>query len=157
VEFLERNHSETIRQAEMAIALNPHVAHLVGFAGYLIALSGDYDTGCAVIDEMETLNPHQPGWIRMPAIFRAVDQDEYETAWREARRIRFAQLAWDPLLRAATAALAEKSAEAASAYREFADLYPEVADDPEPYLRAFIHDGGHVEKILDGLVTARKI
>lgn len=155
VEFLEGKHSEVLRQAKMAIALNPNVAHLVGFAGFLIALSGDFETGCAVIDEMEDLNPFQPGWMRMPAIVRALARHDYQRALQEARRFRFAQLAWDPLLRAASAALADCTSEASSASRTLAELYPEVAENPESYVRAFIHDDMQVAIILKGLESAR--
>jgi len=155
VRFLEGNHPEVIRQAEMAIALNPNVAHLVGFAGFLIGFSGDFATGCSIIDEMEVLNPHQPGWMRMVSIVQSLDRGDYETALEEANRMRFAQLAWDPLLHAAAAGLAGRSSEAASAYRELAELYPEVADNPEPYIRAYVHFDTQVEIILEGLETAQ--
>jgi TolB-like protein len=156
VEFLEANHSEVLRQAKMAIALNPNVAHLVGFAGFLIALSGDFETGCAAIDEMEILNPHQPGWMRMPAIVRALGDQDHQTALEEARRFRFAQLAWDPLLHAAAASLAGRADEAAAASQELAQLFPEVADSPESYVRAYIHDDEQVRIILKGLRGAHK-
>jgi TolB-like protein len=156
VEFLEGNHSEALRQAKMAIALNPNVAHLVGFAGFLIALSGDFDTGCAVIQEMHVFNPHQPGWMRMPAIVMALARGDFETALEEARRFRFAQLAWDALLRAAAAALAGRTPEASSASRELAELFPEIAENPEPYVRAYIHDHAQVAMILQGLAVAKK-
>lgn len=156
VRFLEGNHREVIRQAEMAIALNPNVAHLVGFAGFLIGFSGDFETGCSIINEMEVLNPHQPGWMRMAPIVRSLDRGEFEIARQEANRMRFAQLAWDPLLRAASAALAERPAEAVSAHRQLEELYPEVSADPEPYIRAYVHFDDQVATILDGLQEAKK-
>lgn len=157
VRFLEGNHTEVVRQAEMAIALNPNVAHLVAFAGFLIGFSGDFETGCSIIDEMEVLNPHQPGWMRMVAIVRQLDHGEYEAALKEANRMRFAQLAWDPLLRAASAALAGRTLEAASAHRELAELYPEVSDNPEAYIRAYVHFDSQVATILEGLRMAREL
>lgn len=155
VRFLEGNHPEVIRQAEMAIALNPNVAHLVGFAGFLIGFSGDFETGCSIINEMEVLNPHQPGWMRMVPIVRSLDRGEFEVALQEANRMRFAQLAWDPLLRAASAALAGRPEEAVSAQRQLAELYPEVSADPEPYIRAYVHFDAQVATILDGLQEAK--
>jgi tetratricopeptide (TPR) repeat protein len=156
VEFLEGHHGEVLRQAKMAIALNPNVAHLVGFAGFLIALSGDFETGCTVIDEMEVLNPHQPGWMRMPAIVSALAREDSQAALEEARRFRFPQLAWDPLLHAAAAALAGRATEAVSAFRQLAELFPEVVDEPEAYVRAYIHDDAQVAIILEGLEAAKK-
>jgi TolB-like protein len=156
VEFLEGNHGKVLSQAKMAIALNPNVAHLVGFAGFLIALAGDFETGCSVIDEMEVLNPHQPGWMRMPAIVSSLASGDCQTALQEARRFRFPQLAWDPLLHAAAAALADRGSEAASASRQLAKLFPEVVDDPEAYVRAYIHDDAQVAIILKGLEAAKK-
>jgi adenylate cyclase len=156
VRFLEGNHAEVLRQAKMAIALNPNVAHLVGYAAFLIAFAGDYETGCNVIDEMEVLNPHQPGWMRMPSIVRALDRAEFDVALEEAHRIRFAQLAWDPLLRSAAAALAIRQSEAKAAYQELTEIYPEVTDNPEPYIRAYVHDDSQVGIILEGLEAAKK-
>jgi TolB-like protein len=120
VQFLDGNHTEVLRQAKMAIALNPNVAHLVGFAGFLIALSGDLETGCTVIDEMETLNPHQPGWMLLPTIVRSLASAEYE------------------------------------AYRELAELFPEVAENPARYVGAYLHEDRHVQIILEGLEAAQK-
>ena len=64
-------------------------------------------------------------------LLRCLDLEDYGRACREAALFTTPSIAWDPLLRAATAALAGKDKVAAVAHREFTEMFPEVAEDPE--------------------------
>ena len=56
-----------------------------------------------------------------------------------------------PRVRCATAAGCPL---ARSAHRELIELFPEVAEAPEPYLRGYVHFDRHVELLLTGLDRA---
>lgn len=103
------------------------------------------------------LIPFTPGWIRLVPLLRCLDLEDYGRACREAALFTTPSIAWDPLLRAATAALAGKDKLAAVAHREFTEMFPEVAEDPEPYIRGFVHADRHVEKLLEGLEMAAEL
>ena len=90
-------------------------------------------------------------------LLRCLDLEDYGRACREAALFTTPSIAWDPLLRAATAALAGKDKVAAVAHREFTEMFPEVAEDPEPYIRGFVHADRHVEKLLEGLEMAAEL
>jgi adenylate cyclase len=155
IHFVGGELAAAVREAEKTIELNPNSSYLVGFSGFLIGLSGDLERGREIIENVEVFNPHQPGWLRLVALLCHLERGEHEEALHEARRFRTPRLAWDPLLRAATAGLAGKETVAASAYREYADLFPEVAADPVTYIRRFVRADDFVNVLLEGLANAK--
>jgi hypothetical protein len=106
--------------------------------------------------EMEIRNPSHPGWLHLLPLIDHLEQRDYDLALQEARKFRSPGLAWDPLLRASIAALAAKERLAAGAYRELADLFPEVEEDPSTYIGKYLHFDRHREPILSGLAQARR-
>jgi len=154
VHFMSGEDSAAVREAETTIELNPNSAFLVGFAGFLIGLSGELERGRAILDGVEALNPHEPGWLRLVAVLDHLRKAEYPEALHEARQFRTPQMAWDPLLRTATAALAGEDGFAAACHRELAEIFPEVAADPTEYIRKFVRYDDLFEKILEGLGEA---
>jgi hypothetical protein len=48
--------------AERTIALNPMDGGTIAFMGVLIAYSGDWEHGCAMVERARQLNPRHPGW-----------------------------------------------------------------------------------------------
>jgi len=154
VHFLNYDHEEAIREAEKAIELNPNNSYRVAVSGWYIGVSGELDRGREIIQEVEALNPHQPAWLNFVSLLCDLRDGEYKQAWHAARRMGIPALAWDPLLRAATAALASEDRIAAARYRELIDLFPEAAADPATYVRKYVHNEDLVETILDGLNKA---
>jgi TolB-like protein/Tfp pilus assembly protein PilF len=154
VHFLNHDHEGAVREAEKAIALNPNNAYRVAVSGWYIGLSGDLDRGREIIEEVEVLNPHQPAWLILISLLCHLRDGDYKQAWHEARRMGIPALAWDPLLRAATAALAGEDRIAAARYRELVDLFPEVASDPATYIRKYVHYEDLVDKLLEGVDKA---
>jgi TolB-like protein len=156
VHFMSGEHSAAIREAETTIELNPNSAFMVGFAGMIIGLSGELERGRAVVDGVDALNPHEPGWLRLVVLLDHLSKTEYQEALHEARQFRTPQMAWDPLLRAATAALAGENSLAASCQRELVDIFPEVAANPAEYIKQYVRYDDLVEKVLEGLVKAAR-
>lgn len=154
VHFAIGEYETARREAEAAIELNPNRAYQVAASAFWLGLSGDRGHARSIIDDIEKLNPHQPGWLRLVAFLDHLDRDEYAEAEHEALRFRSPQLAWDPLLRAAAAGLQDKERPAASAWRELSELFPEVGSDPASYIRAYVRADTHVNTLLKGIEKA---
>ena len=118
-------------------------------------MAGELERGAGLIDNAKGRNPNQAGWLQLVPVLLYLERGEYAEALRRARRFRTPALAWGPLLCAATAALAGEDGFAASSYREFADLFPEVEVDPGEYMKAFVHSEDHFQTLLGGLERAR--
>jgi len=52
--------------AERAMALNPRNSHPRAYLGLLIAFSGEWDRGLALVQRAMALNPHLPDWVYLP-------------------------------------------------------------------------------------------
>ena len=76
---------------------------------------------------------------------------EYEAAFREARRFRISNMAWDPLLRAASAGYLDNRPAMVKAYRELTEQFPDVASDPTETIRKYFHFDQWVDAMLKGL------
>ena len=48
--------------AKRTLELNPMAGSTVAWMGHLIACSGDWDEGCALVESSMKLNPNHPGW-----------------------------------------------------------------------------------------------
>ena len=72
--------------AERAVALNPMDGCAVASIGALIAYSGDWERGCALVERVVALNPHHPGWYWFPVYMNAYRKGDYRGAldcrWR---------------------------------------------------------------------------
>jgi adenylate cyclase len=154
VHFLNHDHEEAVREAEKAIELNPNSAYRVAVSGWYIGVSGDLDRGREIIERVESLNPHLPPWLTFISLLCHLRDGDYRQAWNDARRMGIPALAWDTLLRAATAALADEDRIAAVRYRELVDLFPEVAADPRAHIGVYVHNENLVDKLLEGLDKA---
>ena len=73
--------------AEHAIALNRMAGATNALLGLLIAFSGDWDRGCAIVDYASELNPHHPSWYSFAAFFKSYYEGEYRAAVDAAFRI----------------------------------------------------------------------
>lgn len=52
--------------AEQAITLNPMDGAMLANVGTMLAYSGDWERGCALIEKAMQLNPRHPGWYWFP-------------------------------------------------------------------------------------------
>ncbi|MGA8313121.1 MAG: protein kinase, partial [Terriglobales bacterium] len=66
--------------AERAIDLNPMDGFTLAYLGFLIAYSGDWERGCALVEQARQLNPHHPGWYWFPSVFNAYRKRDYRGA-----------------------------------------------------------------------------
>jgi TolB-like protein/Flp pilus assembly protein TadD len=73
--------------AERTIALNRMDGSTSAFMGVLMAASGDWEEGCALVESAMQLNPRHPGWYRITAFARAYNKGEYRAALEAVHKI----------------------------------------------------------------------
>ncbi len=73
--------------AEHAIALNHMAGATNALLGLLIACSGDWERGCAIVKYASELNPHHPSWYSFADFFSAYNKGEYRAARDAAFKI----------------------------------------------------------------------
>ncbi len=83
--------------AERAIALNPRNTLTVSILGMLMAYSGEWDRGLALVRRMMDLNPNHPGWLHTVDYFNHYRKGEFEQALAAAKRVNMPELVWNHL------------------------------------------------------------
>ncbi len=73
--------------AEQAISLNPLDGAKLAQLGGLLAYSGDWERGCALVERAIQLNPRHPGWYWFPLVYNAYRKGDYRGAVNIALRI----------------------------------------------------------------------
>ncbi len=139
--------------AEKALALNPmdgcNIAHL----GSFIAYAGEWERGCALVENALQLNPNHPGWFWFPLFFNAYRKRDYSGALNYALKINLPGFhSTHAVLAAAYGQLGQRE-EAAKAVQELLKLRPDFAMIARPGL-AMRHDPELVEHMIDGLRKA---
>jgi TolB-like protein len=85
--YQRRNRADLLAAAARVIELNPNLAYPVGFAGYCMALVGEWNEGLALVDKALRLNPYNPGWLLKPRYADHLRSAEYEEALEIARKL----------------------------------------------------------------------
>ncbi|HXJ94743.1 MAG TPA: protein kinase, partial [Terriglobia bacterium] len=111
--------------AERTVALNRADGALHAFIGMLIALAGDWDRGCAVVDAAIQLNPHHPGWYWLTSVFNTYRKRDYRASAGAALRINMPGYFWGPATSAA--ALGQLGEHAQKALKELLVIRPDFA------------------------------
>ncbi len=125
VHFFRNERELFLSEVQIALALNPNAAAIIGFLGWLLALYGEWERGLAILGKGLKLNPHYPGWFHMAPFFHYYLQEKYEAAYQEALAFQMPQLFWDPLLRAASLGRLGRQEEGARALAELLHLRPD--------------------------------
>jgi TolB-like protein len=139
--------------AERAIALNPMDGCAVASIGGLMAYSGDWERGCALVQRVVALNPHHPGWYWFPVYMNAYRKGDYRGALEVALRIDIPG-SYDThvALAAAHGQLGEREAGGKS-IRDLLALAPGFALSARADLGKWLHPE-LVEHLIDGLRKA---
>ena len=139
--------------AHRAIELNPMDGFTIGYMGFLISYSGDWERGCALMEQARNLNPNHPGWYWFPPFFNAYRKGDYRAALEFALKVNMPGFWRNELALAATYGQLGERELARNAARDLLAARPgfdavakgECAKWWEPDL---------VEQILDGLRKA---
>jgi non-specific serine/threonine protein kinase len=100
--FFARDYTAFRDAAERAIALNPRNSHTRAYLGLLIAFSGEWDRGLALVQRAMALNPHFPDWCYLPYFYNYYRKSEYETALQVLKKINMPEDPWPQMGIAAT-------------------------------------------------------
>jgi tetratricopeptide (TPR) repeat protein len=76
------------------MALNPRNSHTRAYLGLLIAFSGEWERGLALVQRAMALNPHFPDWCYLPYFYNHYRKGEYETALQVVKRINMPEDPW---------------------------------------------------------------
>ena len=80
VRFFRKEFQAFRTAAEQALALNPMDGGTVALMGRLMAYTGDWKRGCAMVERAAELNPRHPGWYWFPLFYNAYRQGDFTTA-----------------------------------------------------------------------------
>ncbi len=153
VQFYRREFQAARAAAERAIALNPMDGCSIAHMGALIAYTGDWDKGCALVEGALELNPHHPGWFWFTLVYNAYRKGDYRGSLDLELKINMPGFfGTHMVLAAAYGQLGELDA-ANQAVRELLALQPNAAAIAFPGL-ALRLDAELVEHYMDGLRKA---
>jgi serine/threonine protein kinase len=92
--FFARDYTAFGDAAERAMALNPRNSHTRAYLGLLIAFSGEWDRGLALVQRAMALNPHLPDWVYLPYFYNHYRKGEYQTALQVLKKINMPEDPW---------------------------------------------------------------
>jgi adenylate cyclase len=154
VYFYRRDLENTVVNMEKLVRLNPNNAWYLGFAGWALAYTGQWDRGRQMIEKAATLNPYQPTWLLYPLIFDHYRKGEYELALAMAQKLDLPDFFWTPLSFAMIYAQLGRLDEARAALYEALAQQPDFAQRPRHYIGAYVFPEEVVEQMMDGLRKA---
>lgn len=152
--FFRGNVEAALAVGERALAINPNDTELSGEYGFRLALSGQWQRGCALISETVRRNPEPIGYFQTAlAICSYIDQD-YSGAERWAR---MADLRENPIYHLILIAILGQQAKLAEAQAErdwLAKHAPAFLADIRKEVAMRVHRPQDQEQICDGLRKA---
>jgi len=92
--FFAKDYTAFRDAAERAMALNPRNSHTRAYLGLLIAFSGEWDRGLALVQRAMALNPHLPDWCYLPYFYNHYRQGEYQAALEVVKKINMPEDPW---------------------------------------------------------------
>jgi len=126
-----------------------NIAHL----GALISYAGEWERGCALVEQALQLNPNHPGWYWFALCFNAYRKHDYSDALNFALKINLPDLFSTHMALAAAYGQLGQRDEAGKAVQELLKLKPKIATIVRPVLLTR-YDPEFVEHLIDGLRKA---
>lgn len=157
IHLLSREHEDAIAEAEFSIKINPNAAFEVAWAAWIIGLGGEVERGMQLIDDMERLNPHQPGWLRGVAYIYHQERGEFQQCLHEARRIGMQDHPIGPLMQASAAGHLGNIAVARAALQSLAEHFPESFASPADTLSIWFHPEQWLTTLTAGIDKAKRL
>ena len=139
--------------AERALLQNPADGALNAYLGMLIAFSGDWERGCAVVDRALRLNPHHPGWYWVPAAVNAYRKRDYQASVQASRTINMPGYIWGPFTSAASYGQLGEHDAARQALKELLEIRPDFVEVAGAEIGKWL-DSELVEHLVEGLSKA---
>ena len=139
--------------AEKAIALNPMDGCNLAQLGAYLAYAGEWDRGCALVEQALRLNPNHPGWYWFAPFFNAYRNRDYRGALNFALKINLPGLHSTHMALAAAYGQLGMPDEAGKALQELLKLRPDMATIARPALQIRF-EPEFAEHLIDGLRKA---
>jgi adenylate cyclase len=152
--FQRRDLENYLAAVDKVVRLNPNDAYYLGYAGWAIAFSGQWERGRALIEKAIKLSPYYPGWWHYPLVIEHYHKGEYELAIAEAQKLDLPDFFWTPMMYAAIYAETGRIADAQAQLAEALRQNPDLAVRPRQYLGNYIFPDEVIERIMDGLIKA---
>ena len=151
--FFRREMQAFRSAAQRAIELNPMDGFTIAYMGFLISFSGDWERGCALMEQARSLNPNHPGWYWFPPFFNAYRKGDYRAALEFALKVNMPGFWRNELALAATYGQLGELELARNAAQELLAARPDFATVAREECRKW-WDPDLVEQIIDGLRKA---
>jgi Tfp pilus assembly protein PilF len=151
--FFRRETQAFRSAAQRAIELNPMDGFTIGYMGFLISYSGDWERGCALMEKARNLNPNHPGWYWFPPFFDAYRKRDYRTALELALKVNMPGFWRNELALAATYGQLGELELAHNAAQELLAAWPNFDQVAQEECRKW-WEPDLVEQIIDGLRKA---
>jgi TolB-like protein/Flp pilus assembly protein TadD len=139
--------------AERAIALNKMDASTTAYLGILLAYSGDWDRGLAIVRRAMELNPHHPGWYHFPIAYSYYRQSDYRSALENALKINMPGYVWFHVLLAAIYGQLGDEKRAAVSLRALGEVMPDFGQIARQQCSRWLDDE-LADHVLEGLRKA---
>ena len=139
--------------AERSLSLNPMDGSAIAYLGMLIATTGEWDRGCAMVESAMKLNPNCPGWFQIAIWANAYRQGKYEEALEALARVNLHGYFHAQAARAATLGKLGRKEEAQKALQELLALRPDFAAVARQEYAKW-YEAEHIEQMIDGLRKA---
>jgi TolB-like protein/Tfp pilus assembly protein PilF len=152
--FFQKDFPAFRSAAERAIELNRMDASVAAFIGNLIAYSGDWERGVAVVESAMQLNPRHPGWYWFVSFNNAYRQHDYRGALGFALKFNQPGNFYTHAVIAQTYGQLGMREEARKALQELLALRPDFAKTAREEYGRWFHDLAFIEHQLDGLRKA---
>jgi len=152
--FQRRDLENYLAAVDKTVGLNPNDAYYLGYAGWAIAFSGQWERGRALVEKAIRLSPYYPGWWHYPLVIEHYHKGEYERAMAEAQKLDLPDFFWTPLMYAALYAQMGRTAEAEAQLAEALRQNPDLAVRPRHYLGNYIFPEEVIDGIMNGLRKA---
>jgi TolB-like protein/Tfp pilus assembly protein PilF len=141
-------------EGERVLELNPLNGMAIFVAGMWKAYSGDWQSGCALVDRARQLNPRHIGSCWYPLAHYALRQKDYSKALDYALRINMPGQFWTHLVQAVAHAQLGHGPEASAAVHDLLALEPDFATAGPAKIARWFFEDSHVELLLNGLHKA---
>ncbi len=142
------------READAALALNPHSPNYVGTVGYLLVNAGEFERGAALLEQAIAWNPCHPKWFHHALCAFHFQRGDYENAYKEALEVGFQVGFWDAAIKAAVLAKLGRVLEAKQPASELLGLVPDFERRARAIASRSLRSPALVEDFLDGLRRA---
>ena len=140
--------------ADRALELNPWDGGMQAGIGMFLAYSGEWEKGCALIQQAMQLNPRHPGWYWLPLAMNAYRGKDYSQARDYTLRANLPGFFRTYMMFAMVQGQLGNRDEAAEALDQMLAMNPDFADHARQELEKWYAEPAFIEHVLDGLRKA---